>query len=307
MEVSDDIQVVYMDNKLYDFNDRSEYQISGEKLDEYCHIIDETIDGYVEENSDVEYTVSKKDIEDRTDLSSFRPRKELNPKLWNGDTLKSEVRLHLLDIADDFFDSLEVDWVKPKDIILTGSLANYNWSEYSDYDLHILLDFDDVDDRTDFVKDYFDSKKNEWNETHDNLNIYGYPVEVYVQDVNEEHDASGIYSLEKNEWLRKPEENGIKAIKLDKFWIKEKTLKYMRKIDSMEHALDSTDDKHVQEEISDSIDKLFDHLKEMRSDSLKRHGEMAPGNIIYKLLRRTGYLDKIFGIKSSVYDKINSL
>lgn len=292
---------------IFDFNERCKYNMNGETLDGYCHIIDESFDEFVNDSDDVEYFVRKKDIEDRTDLSSFKPKKDLNPRLWKDGKLKSEVRLHLLDIADDFFDSLEVDWVEPEDIILTGSLANYNWSEYSDYDLHILLDFNDVDERTEFVKDYFDSKKNEWNESHENLKIYGYPVEVYVQDINEEHNASGIYSLEKNEWIKEPEENGIKAIKLDKFWIKQKTLNFMDKIDGLVNKLSTTDDKGVQEEISDKIDKLFDYLKNLRSDSLKKHGEMAPGNIIYKLLRRTGYLDKIFDLKSNVYDKINSL
>lgn len=79
------------------------------------------------------------------DLSSFIIKNNLHPKFWvekNDEyQLSSKVRLRLLDIADDFIDELSVDWVKPKDIIFTGSLANFNWSRYSDVDIHILYDF----------------------------------------------------------------------------------------------------------------------------------------------------------------------
>ena len=70
------------------------------------------------------------------DLSSFNIKKELNPKFWKDDKLDSRIRIKLLDIADDFIDFLGVDWVKPEDITITGSLANYNWNKkYSDIDL----------------------------------------------------------------------------------------------------------------------------------------------------------------------------
>ena len=89
-------------------------------------------------------------------------------EIYRGQTLIKRItnltRGQLLDIADDFTDSLQVDWVKPKDIIITGSIANYNWSEeYSDIDLHVLYDFKKVDKRVDFVKNYFDAKKKNWN------------------------------------------------------------------------------------------------------------------------------------------------
>ena len=81
------------------------------------------------------------EIED-IDLDSFRTRDTLNSKVWTEDKkLKPEVRTQLLKIADDFFESLEVGDLEIDDIILTGSLSNYNWSKYSDVDLHILVDF----------------------------------------------------------------------------------------------------------------------------------------------------------------------
>ena len=217
------------------------------------------------------------------------------------------MRLRLLDIADDFIESLNVWWVNVSDIILTGSLANYNWSRFSDFDLHILIDFSKVDERTDFVREYFNTKKNEWNNVHENLKIYGFPVEVYVQDTNEEHTASGVYSLNRNEWVVEPVKDNIKAIKLDKYFIKEKTMKYIKIITSLKKQVDETNDDAELRLLSKKVKGTFDVLKGLRKEGLKARGEMHPYNIIYKFLRRLGYLDILLDLKAKTYDKLKSI
>lgn len=294
--------------KNFDAAACGKFKLSGDKLGDYCHVIYEDIDNIPEQTEPVEYSFKKSDLSNPDfDLSSFKPQKQLNPKIWINGKINSRVRLRLLDIADDFISSLEVDWVKPDDIILTGSLANYNWSKFSDFDLHILMDFKKVDDRTNFVKDYFDSKKNLWNEKHENLKIYGFPVEVYVQDTNEEHTASGIYSLERNEWIKEPEQNRIKAIKLDKFLIKEKVLKFMKAIEKLEIQYEHANTEDELERIAEKSKAIFDYLKRLRRESLKSGGEMSSGNIIYKCLKRFLFLKKLIDIKTDTYDKINSI
>ena len=277
-----------------------------------AHVIDECVNSLLSElpeNSNTsEICFTKKEFPN-IDLSSFKPQTMLNPKIWVDGSLNSKVRLRLLDIADDFIESLKVDWVHPDDIILTGSLANYNWSKYSDFDLHVLMDFAKVDERTEFVKEYFDSKKNEWNNAHENLKIYGFPVEVYVQDTNEEHTASGIYSLEQNKWLVKPDRDNIKAIKLDKFFIKEKVLKFAKMIECLKREIETEKDNHKILDYSDKVKNLFDKIKGLRKAALStgKSGEMSPGNIIYKALRRLGYIDMLLDLKSVTYDKIKSI
>lgn len=112
-------------------------------------------------------------------LKSFETKETLNPKLWdeNGE-LDSKIRKRLLTIGMDFYESLNVETL-PKDIIVVGSNAGYNWSKYSDIDLHILMDFDEIDDNTNLLKNYFASKKVTW-ETKHNITIKGYDVELYV-------------------------------------------------------------------------------------------------------------------------------
>lgn len=247
-------------------------------------------------------SISKGDI-----MASFEPQKKLHPKIWPNEFINSRVRLRLLDIADDFIDTLNVKWVKPKDIILTGSLANYNWSKYSDFDLHILMNFKEVDDRVEFVKDYFDSKKKIWNEQHEDLKIYGFPVEVYVQDINEEHKASGIYSLYKNHWIHRPSRDNIKSLGEDRELIRSKSIKCMKLIDRLAAECEHDKDEYELGKLSKKVKKTFDKIKGIRKTALKYDGEMSAGNIFFKVLRRTGYLQKLIELKAKTYDKLYSL
>lgn len=300
-------------NENVDFYKKNKFKMSGENMTDFAHVIDEVISEY--ENNDTSMILTKESIDEIVDnnelqsvVSSFDVQKQLNPKFWVNGKLNSRVRLRLLDIADIFFDSLDVNWVKPKDIIMTGSLANYNWSKYSDIDLHILVDFKEVDERVDFVKNYFDSKKKIWNEEHEDLTIYGYPVELYVQDINEEHTASGIYSLEKNEWLKEPEKDDLTAVKLDKETIADKTKKIADTIENLETACEEEKDTEKLDILSNKVKKLFDRIKGMRKDALKNGGsELSVGNLIFKSLRRLGYIGRLVDLKRVTFDKINSI
>lgn len=245
------------------------------------------------------------------DLSSFNIKKNLNPKFWKNGVLDSRIRMKLLDIADDFIEFLGVDWAKPEDITMTGSLANFNWDEnYSDIDLHIIMDYSDVDERKEFVSNYFYSQKKLWNEEHSDITIMGFPVEVFVQDVNERHDSSGVYSLEKNKWLIEPEREKLASSKVNKTFIKDKVSEYMNKIDKLEYLLNkSKDDEYRLRRVMEKSDNLFDKIKGERKIGFERSGgkEINNYNIVFKALRRNGYIEKLVNVKSMAYDKLNSL
>lgn len=238
-------------------------------------------------------------------LKSFETKDELHPKFWVNDKLNSRVRLRLLDIADDFIDNLAVDWVKPKDIVFTGSLANYNWSKYSDIDLHIIMKYSDVYKKTEFVEDYFKGKKDLWANEHENLKIYGYPVEVYVEDSENEAESTGVYSLCKNKWIKKPDD--FQDAKLNEEYIKRYASQLMTKIDNIEEKLKDEKDEHKIETAHNQLTALAKKIKNMRQESLKKSGEMGSGNIIFKLLRRTDYIKKMYDLINSSYDSINSI
>ena len=97
------------------------------------------------------------------------------------------------EIIEDFIEGQEVD-IPVTDIRLTGSLANYNWSKYSDVDLHIVVDFAEIDEDTQLVKSFFDAARARWNTLHA-IDIYGFEVELYVENTSDVHHSSGVYSL----------------------------------------------------------------------------------------------------------------
>ena len=238
-------------------------------------------------------------------LSSFKVKDELHPRFWIDGRINSRVRTRLLDIANDFIEELSISWVKPHDITFTGSLANYNWSRYSDIDLHIVIDFKKVYKDTDFVDDYFKSKKDNWNEAHGQIRIFGFPVEISVEDKNQPGVSSGVYSLNHDRWIKEPD--NFDDARLNEQYVKEYAARVMTKIEKLEDRCASadTDDKLMR--IGKRAKELFDSLKKLRKEALARSGEMASGNIIWKILRRTGYLDRMWEVIDKSYNKMRSL
>jgi hypothetical protein len=230
------------------------------------------------------------------DLSSFEVRSTLNPKIFDKDQhIYSEIRRRLLMIADDFFETLNIDWVDIQDIILTGSLANFNWSKFSDVDLHILVNFDDVDENEELVKEYFNSKKNLWNEKHD-ITIKGYDVELYMQDTEEPHVSSGVYSILWDGWVVKPDST---KKEIDSKKVEQKVNSIVDTIEEIYFMYKSGEyDKTIR-----MVKNLKDKIKKMRQTGLDREGEYSFENISFKVLRRTMYLDKLSDIETKAYDK----
>jgi hypothetical protein len=229
-------------------------------------------------------------------VKSFHLKDELNPKVWDKFKMNEEVREDLLRIAEDFYTSTNLD-ADVKDIILTGSLSNYNWSEkYSDYDLHILIDFTEVSEDVELVKKYVDAVKNNFNKEHD-IHIKGYEVEVYIQDISEEHKASGMFSLLNNKWIVKPKKIDFEP---DEEQIKEKGKSVMMLIDDLEDEID--EDKY--EKFIEKINKVWEKIKNYRKSGLDSEGgEFSTGNLVFKLLRRNNYIGKIMKLKREAYDK----
>ena len=113
------------------------------------------------------------------------------------------IREKLLAITDKFIDFLGVDFFI-HDVVLTGSMANFNWSEFSDVDLHIIIDYEETGHNIKLLNQFFSAKKNVWNSQHD-IKIKNYEVEIYVQDVKEKHVSSGVYSILNNKWIIEPQ------------------------------------------------------------------------------------------------------
>lgn len=244
---------------------------------------------------------------DEVDLSTLSKKNSLNPKIWDGMRLNPKIRLKLLDIADDFWDFVDVKWVDPISIILTGSICNYNWSEASDIDLHLVVDYSKVDEKTEFVKQFFDMKRNEWNDKHSALEMMGFKVELYVQDSNSDVTSDGIYDLEENKWVSEPTRPTEDFAEANEDAISDVSAKIMTLIDDLEEEISLAKDEYKARYFGELASELVSHIYKMRHDSLEKQGELSVGNMVYKILRRSGYIDKIFDAIYLSYDKENSI
>jgi hypothetical protein len=228
---------------------------------------------------------------DKQIVKSFETKETLSNQIFEEIkghfVMREEIKKRLLEISNDFIESLGVEFFI-HDIVLTGSLSNYNWSQYSDVDLHILIDFEESKYEMNILKEFFDAKKNVWNEKY-NIKIKGYDVEVYVQDVNEEHISSGVYSILHNKWVIEPHKDNPN---IDDRKILEKGEEFGKKIDYL-----------VQNPKKLTIEKLEDlrkKLKEFRQSGLESGGEYSYENLTFKLLRRNGYIQKLLKLKTQL-------
>lgn len=240
---------------------------------------------------------------EQINLKSFNYKKQLNPKIWEKNKIKKNVRKRLIKIAKEFVKSTDIDFI-PVDIVIVGSIASFNWSKYSDIDLHIITDFKAINDNTELVKNYLYSKKCEWNTDHKDLKIYGYDVELYAQDISEENASNGIYSVKYNHWIKMP---SAKHKQLDKDTIKETAAMYINKIEYYNRKFNELTSDKAFLLLQQKVNYLYDLIIQGRKQSLPVEGEQAAGNIIFKVLRRSGHLEMINKLKKKLFDKINSI
>lgn len=239
-------------------------------------------------------------------LSSFNVKDELNPKIWDNpenpsdSKMKEEIRLRLIEIADKFVEFLGYD-IFVQDITMTGSLANYNWSEFSDIDLHVMYDFNEAGPEKELYQDLFKLKKTLFNSTHD-ITVKGYEVELYVQDTNEPHISTGVYSVLYNDWIVEPSKE---EVELNNKVIKDKVEQWQDMIDTVIEDIEQGGEDL--EESNEKIDKLKDRLKKYRQSGLESEGEYSYENIVFKFLRRNGYIQKLFDFQNKVMDDRLSL
>jgi len=224
-------------------------------------------------------------------LDSFSIKDTLNPKIWehpeNPDdaVMIPKVRKALLLIAEKFIDYLG-DEVFVEDIHLTGSLANYNWSEFSDFDLHVIVDLQQYENQSELYKELFNLKKQVFNDKHD-IRIFGYDVELYAQDAEETHYSSGVYSVMNGEWISEPKKF---KNKIDRELLKKKIESWSEKIDT---AISEGND----------LEKIKEKLKDYRKSGLEKDGEMSYENLVFKFLRRSGHIEKLFNNANKEIDK----
>jgi hypothetical protein len=213
--------------------------------------------------------------------------RRLNPKIWHKDQLDPAVVDKLKQIAEAFEEFVGID-LAVTDYTITGSNANYTWTQYSDLDLHIIISGEVSEE----ARELFSAKKALWGEQH-NITIKGLPVEVYIQGESEPHHSTGVFSIARNEWVEEP-----KKVKPS---VDDASVK--AKLDSVMHDVQTAI-------LSKDIKKLRlvkEKLTKMRQSGLERAGEWSVENLVFKTLRNMGLIDQMTDLIRELEDQQLSL
>lgn len=213
---------------------------------------------------------------------------QLNPSFWQDGKMIPLVRYKMMQTAMDFVKFIGVKQLNLTDVIMTGSNASYNYTKHSDVDLHLVVKMDD----NDIMKELFDAKKGLWNEQHD-VTIKGYDIEVYVQDADEPHISSGMYSILNDQWIKepKPVRPEIDDISVEK--------KYYELHDKINKAVQSGN--------KEKLEKIKKDIKKMRQSGLDKAGEFSAENLAFKMLRNLGDMEKLIKSIAHIHNKELSL
>jgi predicted nucleotidyltransferase len=215
--------------------------------------------------------------------------------IWNinedGIKLDVEIRKQLMKVAMDFAKEIKENSELPfkiEDIVIIGSITNYNWTPYSDIDLHISTDYSKLGMDKEKAQVMFDAIKAGWNNKH-NIKMKGFDVELYVEDVDAEQVTASKYSVLRDEWIREPKKQ---SPNFNKELIKKKYNEYKKEIDNLIQQHDET-----------KLKKLLEKIYNYRQAGLDKGGELSEENIVFRILRAKGHLDRLKDNITKVYDK----
>lgn len=218
---------------------------------------------------------------------------ELNNELWDQEgesyILKEDVRDKLLETAEAFYEFLKIEGVEVEDIVITGSSANYNWTENSDIDLHIVVDKTKAKKLCgELVDEYFDTKKRIWNDLH-NIRIRSFPIEMYVEGSDQRAVSSGVYSIMNDEWVTEPKHE---EPSVDDDAVRVKAAEIIREVQDV-----LTADK------ASAVEQVVEKIRKMRQAGLDKNGEFSTENLVFKILRNDGWLEKMYECKNKLFDR----
>lgn len=226
--------------------------------------------------------------------------RDLCPKFWEEGKMDQAIRAKLLAVADDFWSSLKLE-VPIMDIQLTGSIANFNWNKDSDLDVHIIIDFAQIDGNLELVRKALDGQRFMWNLRHPVI-LRGHDVECYVQHKDEQHVASGLFSILRDRWIIVP---NWSEPNFDQKDIDEKMRVIKTEIKMVKAKARSAEGDEAQN-MYDYLDRIKKKIMNDRKEGLAKGGEFAVENLVFKELRRDGTIEEIIELLSELYSKIYS-
>jgi hypothetical protein len=112
--------------------------------------------------------------------------------------------------------------------------------------------------------------------------------------------ANAVYSVLRDKWIKKPKRE---EFDVDKKAIKDGAEKY---INYLKDIRQDYQDKQYKTVI-DKVTKLKNKIKNMRKAGLESGGEYSYENLVFKVLRRTPFMDILDSYKAKSYDNLMSV
>ncbi len=238
-------------------------------------------------------------IPEDIDTDVFHFHSELHPDFWDKNKkVPQDLRNKMLAIVKLYLEFVKIPpTVKVQDIVFTGSLCGFNYTEHSDVDLHIVVDYTQVAEDKEFVEHYFKSLKDLWADERE-ITIKEYPVELFVQDISNFDDSPGsFYSLVTQDWVKHPDKG---ARKVD-------TALVIRKAEPLIDQIESLENQDHSQDLLDGIEEIKQRISKMRKAGLAKEGEYSPENLAFKVLRNGGYLQRLTDLMKSTTTDIFSV
>lgn len=219
----------------------------------------------------------------------------LNSKLFNLEDKKlrlhSDVRNKLIEIANAFLEDLREQniHIYPADIRLVGSNAGFDFTQHSDIDLHLVVDFELFSEDALLLQTALNISRLKFNDQY-NITVRGIEVEVYAEDIKSATVSNGIYSIIQNRWIKypQPEVDMSEYITPE---IKDKASQWIALIEEV-LELDPKESLSAENDLQ-RCEYLINRLYLMRKTGLETDGRLSEGNLIFKQVRNSGMLDAL--------------
>lgn len=209
---------------------------------------------------------------------------ELDPRLWQKQKLRPEVRQRVIEVSDALLSDLNVEDVSIQSIEVRGSNVSFEYDDLADFGVRVFLDTSkykgNIDDLAARVKDYnaFIESRHEGK-----IFLYAVPLEVnfYVIRTARLNPVKGVghYSISEDTWMELP------TIQESKFE-RQKMLHDLVGFTSTYNDLIST---YFADKRSFDCAQWNDFSKDLskyRNEGIVKSGTRSTENLVYRLLRR---------------------
>jgi hypothetical protein len=226
---------------------------------------------------------------------SIEKHDTLNPLIWDGEYLRTDVRVAILEVVNKYVEDSEVLTLDDViDIELLGSNASYNYTKDSDLDVHLVVNMEILSSDPALVQIACNAEKALFNKAY-NITIKGIDIELYVEDVKTGAVSNGVFSVSKNEWLKRPVPKDIPDFKDDE--------EYLGLLDAWMIKAKKACSSKSRAEVNAFINDLYN----LRRISIMTDGEYALGNLVFKEIRNHGLLQELKDLQNVLASKELSL